>query len=66
MKWAARGLASRGRGVDTGSGWDSGEVLTEGLIDSLFAGEIGVDGAFLSFLSREVWVDDLSERKAEV
>ena len=54
MKWAARGLASRGRGVDTGSGWDSGEemgVLTESLIDSLFAGEIGVDGAFLSFLS---------------
>ena len=54
MKWAARGLASRGRGVATDPEWDSGEeigVLTEGLIDSLFAGEIGVDGAFLSFLS---------------
>ena len=48
------GLASRDRGFNTGPGWDSGEemgVLTEGLIDSLLTGEIGVDSAFLSFLS---------------
>ena len=50
----ARGLASRDRGFNTDSGRDSGEktgVLTEGLIDSLLTGEIGVNGAFLSFLS---------------
>ena len=45
---------ARCESVHTDSGWDSGEemsVLTEGLIDSLLACEIGVDGAFLGFLS---------------
>ena len=47
------GARSGPRDVDTDSGWDSGEemgVLTEGLIDSLFTGEIGVNGAFLRLL----------------
>ena len=52
------GREGSGVHVDTDPGRNSG-VLTEGLIDSLFTGEVGVNGALLSFLSCVVYVDGL-------